>query len=111
MTTTIDAAVILSEDDWSAAFQPITNPRDETLLFDWTEALDANFLNNVDVHHVWTEVDDDDSEDTLILPGMHRVNRIGYLITLAPWRDDEADLAVVCDGPDDLPFTTVQRQD
>jgi hypothetical protein len=109
MTTTPDAAVIMSEDEWTDAFQPITNPRDETLLFDWTEALDATFLKNLDVHHVWTEVDGDNGDDTFILPGMLRINRIGYLVTLAPWKDGEADLAVICDGPDDLPFTTVER--
>lgn len=88
-------------DAWTATFQPLTNPREECLLFDPTEPHDLTFLGHVDHHHVWTEVDMDDGYGTAIIPGRHFVNRVGHLVTMAPWADDQLDLEIVHD-PDDF---------
>ena len=102
MTTTIDAAVIMSVSEWAAEYHPVINPRGGTLTFDWEDDLDATFIKNVDVYHVWTELDEDEGDGALIVPGRRWENFQGYIVTMVPWTDSDADLAVVGDDPDDF---------
>lgn len=30
----------------------------------------------------------------VLVPGFHRVNRLGYVVTLTPWRDDSLEIPV-----------------
>lgn len=41
--------------------------------------------------HLWTVVTADDGETLCVVPGVHFVNREGYLLTEEEWTDDIAD--------------------
>lgn len=43
-----------------------------------------------DKFHIWTEVDSDTDQNTLILAGIHSVNRVSYVITKVAWTDPNA---------------------
>jgi len=50
---------------------------------------DLELVKSLPTEYVWTVVDGGDDADQWILPGMHTVNRICYLVTEVPhgWKD------------------------
>jgi hypothetical protein len=86
----------MNEDDWFDKFQPVA--KDGLLLFDPTDETDRAFLDMIDPHHIWTEVDSGEASEYAVLPGVRLVNRIGYLVTVVPWAEDDADLVVLMDA-------------
>ena len=89
----------MSLDQWEEAFRPIDNSQ-ESMLFetfgDDAAAVASALLDNP--RSVWTRVETDAGQR--ILPGEHKVNRVGYYITEVP-------------APDNLPadFEVVASQD
>lgn len=47
-------------------------------------------VEHLDVHYVWTiiEVPGDPKDNLYALPGIHRVNKIDYVVCKKPWTDD-----------------------
>lgn len=71
----------LSETQWEDTFEPLDGP-DGTMLWD-------SVPDGTQADTVWTVVDSDDGERSLVLPGIHVVNRIGYSVTAVPWTDPD----------------------
>jgi hypothetical protein len=46
-------------------------------------------VKDLDYHLVWTEVDDPEGNGTLLLPGFHFVNRLGYIVSEKTWTDED----------------------
>ena len=59
------------------------------------EADECAFLTVVGNKRIWTQVEADDT--IAYVPGRWRVNAIGYIVTMNPWADDEADLTIEID--------------
>lgn len=92
--TTKPALVRMSFDKWVETFSPITNTTTPYAPFDGcmyeTYGDDLAVVTkraaniNAKAHlKVWTLVEDDDGEP-VIVNGYHRVNRVGYFITVVP---------------------------
>ena len=90
----------MTYDEWYARFQPIHNTIDLTAAFDGrvfeTFGPQLEVVRQKPANVVWTWVTGDEGED-LIVPGYHRVNRMGYFITQRPFTPDEEDLCIVID--------------
>lgn len=86
MTTTF---IELSEDAFDALFPLVLNHLNDSAswciddcggcLFE-TYGLELDFVRQQDPRSVWTFIDGDDGGQYLV-SGMHRVNRIGYLVS------------------------------
>jgi hypothetical protein len=78
--------------DWEDTFKPIKNhidsdsPYEGTMFETYGEEL--NFVRTKAKHNpfcVWTLMDSDEDDDTIIVEGFHFVNRLGYFITEIPF--------------------------
>jgi hypothetical protein len=77
-------------DNWIETYKPRENIISgdmgwNRLIFE-TYGDDLEYVMSQPSDKVWTWVDTDDG--TAIINGYHLVNRIGYFVTLLPWRDD-----------------------
>jgi len=61
--------------------------REEGSMAFETYGEDLAFVGTQDNKHVWTLVDDDKGVPTIVA-GYHFVNRIHYIITIKPWKDE-----------------------
>lgn len=83
----------LHEDAFYAFFRPYRHPKSQYDIWGGigleTFGEDLELVKSLPVTSVWTVVDGDG--DQWILPGMHTVNRVCYLITETPhdWREIE----------------------
>ena len=82
-------------EEFQAKHHPLKNPRHETALegclFD-LQADDLKFISQQSAATVWTLVEGDFGL-SLIQPGFHFVNRLGYLVTQVPY-DDQMEIFV-----------------
>jgi len=82
----------LHEDAFYEFFRPYRHPQASCDIWGGigleTYGGDLELVQSLPVESVWTVVDGDDA-DQWILPGIHTVNRICYLITEIPhdWKD------------------------
>lgn len=84
---------LISETDFEATFKPRNAPGSNASVGDlWS----PHEIQSVDPRHVWTVVDGEDDDNLYALPGIHFVNRIGYVVTEEPW-GPETTAAVWCD--------------
>jgi hypothetical protein len=82
---------VIEEDVFDEVYEPIKNHLDDNAgwsgtLFE-TYGEEMEFVRKVcqeNPKRVWTLVDDDNGE-TVIVAGMHLVNRLGYIITKKDW--------------------------
>ncbi|MCR5879874.1 hypothetical protein [Phenylobacterium sp. J367] len=88
---------LISEDGWTVTYRPLTNPDTESLIYDPFEASDAAALEAAGENHIWTEIDWPDAWGA-IMPGRHRFDAIGYIITEQPWAESDRDLLVLVEG-------------
>lgn len=53
------------------------------------DLFDYNDIRNKPIKHVWTilESGDDTNENWYASPGIHYINRLGYILTRKPWHD------------------------
>jgi hypothetical protein len=51
--------------------------------------------------HVWTVVEDGSSEDMYVVPGIHFVNRIFYIVSEKPWKHENEDYLYYASNPED----------
>ena len=61
--------------------------REEGSMAFETYGEDLAFVGTQENRHVWTLVDDDNGIPTIVA-GYHFVNRIGYIITIKKWEDE-----------------------
>lgn len=91
----------IGEDEWIETHRPVPSPSADggfdfgsgPTLLDWTKADDAAVIDAADPKCIWTVVEGDDG--MAIVAGLHRVNRIGHILTEIPSPYD--DLEVVLD--------------
>jgi len=74
---------------WQDFFKPKTNPNDpdascEGFLLE-TNSAGMALVKSVDFTYVWTLVTGDDGDKSYIVPGIHYVNREGYIICEVPY--------------------------
>lgn len=79
-------------DEWATKFKPIRNHLDKyasdknpSHMFE-TYGAEYEYVQSVDPKYVWTYVDGDMS--SLLVAGIHFVNRIGYYVCEVPWDND-----------------------
>jgi len=76
-------------EEFQAKYHPLKNPRHETALegclFD-LQADDLKFISQQSAATVWTLVEGDFGL-SLIMPGFHFVNRLGYFVSQVPYSD------------------------
>lgn len=76
---------------WLRTYRPVTNPHRaapyEGTLFE-TVGPELDAVKAADPACVWTLVSGDD-DSMLILNGFHFANRLGYFVTMYPWRGNE----------------------
>lgn len=83
----------LTEAEWVARFKPVSNPIDESCGFDFgggctlveTYGGHTEYLDTIDPSHVWTVLENEETDDYDIVNGRHLVNRVGYIVTEIPW--------------------------
>ena len=81
----------MTHEEWEEEYVPVKNHLDDNASFDGCmfETHDEEFvhvLRNADDKKVWTYVEGD--EGMYLIPGLHFVNRLGYLITEKPYTDE-----------------------
>lgn len=86
---------VLTEEEWGERFVPILKQDEDCLLFDDSDSDERAFLDAVGNNRIWTQVEAGDAIE--YVPGRWRVNAAGYIVTMNPWVEDEADLTVVID--------------
>jgi len=83
----------LHEDAFYEFFRPYRHPQASCDIWGGigleTFGDDLELVKSLQVESVWTVVDGGDDADQWILPGIHTVNRVCYLITEVPhgWKD------------------------
>ena len=82
---------MITEDEFWGIWGIITDPQD--LLFEFAAVKDHP------IKHVWTVVESGDDADGnwYAIPGVHYVNRLGYVLTEKPWEDDTLDAVYFLD--------------
>lgn len=83
---------VLTEQEWEERFIPIIQQDVDCLLFDESDPDERAFLDVVGDSRIWTQVEADDAIQ--YVPGRWTINAVGYIVTMKPWGEDEADLAV-----------------
>jgi hypothetical protein len=81
MKKTLKKKQVGSIDDYVPIF------REEGSIAFETYGEDLAFVGTQQNNHVWTLVDDDNGIPTIVA-GYHFVNRIGYIITIKKWEDE-----------------------
>lgn len=81
----------MTHEEWENEYVPVKNHLDDNASFDGCmfETYGGEFahvLRNADDKKVWTYVEGD--EGLYLIPGLHFVNRLGYLITDKPYADE-----------------------
>ena len=65
-------------------FEPLNSPSGDP-KWSWEDT------QGYPLKHVWTGVTGDDNESEYAVPGYHVVNRVGYVVTVNPLRDETQD--------------------
>jgi len=76
---------IITLDQWVEKYRPVFNENGNILALE-TYGEDAEIIKDLDVHHIWTFINDNDGIYAII-PGWHFVNRLNYTVTLVPWKE------------------------
>lgn len=80
--------VSISYDEFLEKYKPVKNHIDTNASYDGqmfeTYGAELEHVRAVcrqDESKVWTIIDSDEEDNTVVVSGMHTVNRIGYLVT------------------------------
>lgn len=80
-------------DDWDKKYKSIVHPDDPHCYLYETYGEDLDRLKQYKQGNIWTVVDGPGSK-LFIIPGVHWVNRLGYMVTEHPWTDEDKNLEV-----------------
>jgi len=85
----IEPMLTLHEDAFYEFFRPYRHPKASCDIWGGIGMETFGLVKSLPATHLWTVVDGGDDVDQWILPGIHMVNRICYLITEIPhdWND------------------------
>jgi hypothetical protein len=77
----------LTEDEFDEEFGgTLDSPDGETV---WDEVPpQGEWADN----QIWTVIEEDGSRDQYLIPGVHRVNRVGYVVSVEPWQDENIEV-------------------
>lgn len=77
--------LVLHEDAFYAFFVPYRHPKSRHNIWGGlgleTFGEDYALARSLNPNHIWTVLDGDSSSDQWIIPGIHYVNRVCYLVT------------------------------
>jgi hypothetical protein len=81
--------ITLTENDWDDSFEPITNPRtssdaEPSYAFNPNNPIDLDYLAGVEIANLWSHVDSESRDGTVIVNGIYRINFIQYFVTKKP---------------------------
>ena len=81
----------MTYDEWFAKYRPIKNPLENTEALDGcmfeTDGDELDFIRNHNFYNVWTLVEG--YKGLYVINGYHIVDRLGYLVTLEQWKENE----------------------
>lgn len=83
----------MTEEEWEERFVPIIKRDEDCLLFSNHRAEESAFLAIVGNDRIWTQMEGDGTIE--YVPGFWRVNAEGYIVTMNPWTEEDADSVVV----------------
>jgi hypothetical protein len=84
----------ITMDEWEETFNPISNYLDTNASFQNENGVGIMFetygeelelIQRTKEQHVWTYIDSEITDGTVIIAGYHVANRIGYFITAREW--------------------------
>jgi len=87
-------ARLIDDDDFERQFGQVDAPSGES-YWEWNEVKD------IPPHRVWTAVEGDD-DGIYLLPGVHRVNRIGFVVSEKEWRSKSIEVRWASDTRSNL---------
>ena len=91
----------ISMEEWENDYCPVRNGNEDDpfngFMFE-TYGADMLLVNSMDENRVWTAVDSDGK--IFIIPGLHKVNRVGYFITKLTFEDKKITVATQDSGED-----------
>jgi len=76
---------------WIEEYKPNMTKQDQVILYE-TFGEDLEKIRKTDPNYVWTVVDTDDS--LVVLPGIHYVNRLSYVITKVSHEQENSEMEV-----------------
>lgn len=82
----------ITEDAWDEHYGPMVEAPDGGQLHEHYQ------IRNVELNRVWTEVEGDDG--VYLIPGMHHVNSLGYVVSEKPWVSEDIEVQVGWYCPD-----------
>lgn len=82
----------MNYEKWIEEYKPNMTKQNQVILYE-TFGEDLEKIRKGNQNYVWTVVDTDD-ESLAILPGIHFVNRISYVITKMPHEQENSDMEI-----------------
>lgn len=83
----------MTEDEFDAAYTSVQGPDGSN----WIDTSEWDWITQFPENQRWTVVDTDDGQ--CIIPGIHYVNRVAYVVTKEAWPDENIEVEV--DWPSD----------
>lgn len=77
-------AAIIAFDQWIETYKPILGADGEIKYFE-TYGEDYEVIKTTPYSKIWTQVDSDDGDSSVIVSGARLVNRINYIICKEPF--------------------------
>ena len=98
MSLSINEALQFHEDTFYAYFSPYRHPNASDDIWGGigleTYGDDFMLVNSLDCNYVWTVIDSLCTPHQWIVPGIHHVNRVCYLVTKTPHYDLPAEFMI-----------------
>ncbi len=82
----------MNYEKWKEKYKPNMTKQDQMILYE-TFGNDLEKIRKTDPNYVWTVVDTND-ESLAILPGIHHVNRVSFVITKISHKQKDSDMEV-----------------
>lgn len=88
-SNTASKMLLMTVAEWQLEFNPVRNTLNRNATYDGhlfeTYGSELAFVNSAPDDRIWTLLDSDSGDETVISPGWSRVNRMGYFVTTKPW--------------------------
>ena len=87
-SNTASKTLLITYAEWKLDFNPVQNALNRNATYDGhlfeTYGSELAFVKNAPDDRIWTLLDSDSGDETVISPGWSRVNRMGYFVTAKP---------------------------
>lgn len=88
-SNTASKMLLMTVAEWQLEFNPVRNTLNRNATYDGhlfeTYGSELAFVNSAPDDRIWTLLESDSGDETVISPGWSRVNRMGYFVTTKPW--------------------------